>query len=44
LAVTIGNFKVEKELLDLGASINLMPLFMLKKIGDVEILPMKMTL
>jgi len=35
---------VKKTLLDLGASINLMALSMLKKIGDVEILPTKMTL
>ncbi|XP_068480948.1 uncharacterized protein [Phaseolus vulgaris] len=44
LPVTIGNFTVAKALLDLGASINLMPLSMLKKIGDVEILPTRMTL
>jgi len=30
-------------LLDLGASINLMPLPMLKKISDLEIKPTKMT-
>jgi len=34
---TIGNLTIEKALLDLGASINLMPLSMLKKIGDVEV-------
>jgi len=44
LPVSIGNFKVERALLDLGASTNLMPLSMLKKIGEVEILPTKMTL
>jgi len=32
LPVTIGNLTVGKALLDLGASINLMPLSMLKKI------------
>jgi len=44
LLVTIGYFIVAKALLDLGASINLMPLSMLKKIGDVKILPTRMTL
>jgi len=44
LPVTIGNFTVGKVLLNLGASINLMPLSMLKKIEDVEILPTRMTL
>ena len=39
LQVTIGNLTVEKTLLDLGASINLMSLSMLKKIGDVEVKP-----
>jgi len=32
--VTIGNFTVAKALLDLGTSINLMPLSMLKKFED----------
>jgi len=44
LPVIIRNFTVAKALLDLGASINLMPLSMLKKIGDVEIFPTRMTL
>ncbi|XP_068503639.1 uncharacterized protein [Phaseolus vulgaris] len=44
LPVTIGNLTVEKAILDLGASINLMPLSMLKKIGDVEVKPTRMTL
>jgi len=35
---------VGKALLDLGASINLMPLSMLKKIGDIELQPTRMTL
>ena len=39
LLVTIGNLTVGKALLDLGASINLMSLSMLKKIGDVEVKP-----
>jgi len=42
--VTIGIFIVAKALPDLGASINLMPLSMLMKIGDVEILRTRMTL
>ncbi|XP_068492199.1 uncharacterized protein [Phaseolus vulgaris] len=44
LPVTIGNLTVGKALLDLGASINLMPSSMLKKIGDVEVKPTRMTL
>ena len=44
LPVTIGNLTVERALLDLGASINLIPLSMLKKIGDVEVKPTRMTL
>jgi len=44
LPVTIGNLTIEKALLDLGASINLMPLSMLKKIGVVEMKPTRMTL
>nr|KYP32094.1 hypothetical protein KK1_047295 [Cajanus cajan] len=44
LPVSIGNLSVSKALLDLGASINLMPLFMLKKIGEVEVRPTRMTL
>ncbi|KAL2329937.1 hypothetical protein Fmac_017518 [Flemingia macrophylla] len=44
LLVTIGELFVGKALLDLGASINLMPLSMLKRIGDVEVRPTRMTL
>ena len=44
LPVTIGNLRVERALMDLGASINLIPLSMLKKIGDVEVRPTRMTL
>ncbi|XP_019453179.1 PREDICTED: uncharacterized protein LOC109354835 [Lupinus angustifolius] len=44
IPVTIGELSVRKALLDLGASINLMPLSMLKRIGDLEIKPMRMTL
>jgi len=44
LPVTIGNLIVGRALLDLGASINLIPLSMLKKIGEVEVRPTRMTL
>nr|KYP31812.1 hypothetical protein KK1_047683 [Cajanus cajan] len=44
LPVSIDNLSVGKALLDLGASINLMPLSMLKKIGEVEVRPTRMTL
>ncbi|XP_019455104.1 PREDICTED: uncharacterized protein LOC109356228 [Lupinus angustifolius] len=44
IPVTIGELSVGKALLDLGASINLMPLSMLKRIGDLEIKPTRMTL
>ncbi|XP_027345399.1 uncharacterized protein LOC113857563 [Abrus precatorius] len=44
LPVTIENLSVGKTLLDLSASINLIPLSMLKKIGDVEVRPIRMTL
>jgi len=44
ILVTIDALYVDKALLDLGASLNLMPLVMLKKISDLEIKPTKMTL
>ncbi|XP_020209688.1 uncharacterized protein LOC109794656, partial [Cajanus cajan] len=44
LPVTIGNLSVGKALLDLGSSINLMPLSMSQRIGDVEVRPTRMTL
>ncbi|XP_019462960.1 PREDICTED: uncharacterized protein LOC109361886 [Lupinus angustifolius] len=44
IPVTIGELSVGKALLDLGASINLMPLSMLRRIGDLEIKPTRMTL
>ncbi|XP_019431676.1 PREDICTED: uncharacterized protein LOC109338812 [Lupinus angustifolius] len=44
IPVTIGELSVGKALLDLGASINLMPLSMLKRIGELEIKPTRMTL
>jgi len=40
----IGALSVDKTLLDLGASINLILLAMLKKISELEIKPTKMTL
>jgi len=41
---TIGNLAIGKALIDLGASINLMLLSMLKKIVDLEVKPTRMTL
>jgi len=39
LPMSIGALSVDNALLDLGASINLIPWAMLKKIGDLEIVP-----
>jgi len=44
LPISVGNLYVGKELLDLGASINLIPLSMLKRIGEVDVRPTRMTL
>jgi len=44
LLIIVGNLYVGKPLLDLGASINLIPLSMLQKIGDVKVRPTHMTL
>ena len=41
---TIGMDLIGKALIDLGASINLMPLSMCRRIGDLKIDPTKMTL
>ena len=41
---SIGAMSVGKALIDLGASINLMPLFMRRRIRELEILPTRMTL
>ncbi|XP_047154251.1 uncharacterized protein LOC124825634 [Vigna umbellata] len=41
---TIGDHDIGKALIDLGASINLMPLSMLKKIGGLEAKPTRMKL
>jgi len=44
LLVAKGNLTLGKALLDLRANINIIPLFMLKRIGDVVIQPTRMTL
>ena len=41
---TIGKESVGKNLIDLGASINLMPLSMCKRIGNLKMDPTRMTL
>ncbi|XP_061350313.1 uncharacterized protein LOC133295489 [Gastrolobium bilobum] len=41
---TIGSMTIEKVLCDLGASINVMPLSMMKKLGITEVKPIKMIL
>ncbi|XP_015960472.1 uncharacterized protein LOC107484398 [Arachis duranensis] len=41
---TIGNMAIDKALCDLGASINLMPLFMMKKLMIEEVKPIRMSL
>ncbi|KHN45834.1 hypothetical protein glysoja_045229, partial [Glycine soja] len=41
---SIGAVSVSKALMDLGASINLMPLSMCRRLGELEIMPTKMTL
>jgi len=44
LPMFIGALSMDNALLDLGASVSLIPLVMLKKIGDLEIKPTKMIL
>ena len=44
ISCSIGVVSVGKALIDLGASINLMPLSMCKRIGNLKILPTRMTL
>jgi len=39
-----GEVFVDKALIDLGASINLMPLSMCRRLGELEIMPTRMTL
>jgi len=41
---SIGAVSVGKALIDLGASINLMPLSMCQRMGELEIMPTRMTL
>ncbi|XP_006606637.1 uncharacterized protein [Glycine max] len=41
---SIGVVSVGKTIIDLGASINLMPLSMCRRIGELEIMPTRMTL
>jgi len=41
---SIGSVSVGKALIDLGASINLMPLSMCRRIGNLKINPTRMTL
>jgi len=44
LPMSIRALSVDKALMDLGASINLIPMVMMKKISDLEIKPTKMML
>ncbi|XP_028223468.1 uncharacterized protein LOC114404953 [Glycine soja] len=44
ISCSIGEVAVGKALIDLGASINLMPLFMCRRLGELEIMPTHMTL
>jgi len=44
ISIPIGVLSVDKALFGLGTSINLMSLAMVKKIGDLEIKPTRMTL
>ena len=41
---SIGEVNMGKALIDLGASINLMPLSMCRRLGELEIMPTRMTL
>ena len=44
ITCSIGAVSIGKALIDLGANINLMPLSMCRRLGELEILPTKMTL
>ncbi|XP_057745008.1 uncharacterized protein LOC130962867 [Arachis stenosperma] len=44
ISYTIGNMTLEKALCDLGASINLMPLSLMKKLAIEEVKPTRMSL
>ena len=41
---SIGEVTIGKALIDLGASINLMPFSMCRRLGELEIMPTRMTL
>ena len=41
---SIGEVTVGKALIDLGVNINLMPLSMCRRLGELEIMPTRMTL
>lgn len=38
---SIGSFHINQALMDLGTSINLISLAMLRKIGNLEVMPLK---
>ena len=44
ISCSIGEVSVGKALIDLGAIINLMPLSMCRRLGELEIMPTRMTL
>lgn len=44
LPTTTGNVHIGKTLIDLGSSINLIPLCVVKRLGNLEVKPTKMTL
>ncbi|XP_050878466.1 uncharacterized protein LOC127082269 [Lathyrus oleraceus] len=44
LPLTIGNVYIGKALIDLGSRINLIPLCVVKRLGNIEVKPTKMTL
>ena len=44
ISCAIGEVSIGKALIDLGASINLMPLSMCQRLGELEIMPTRMTL
>ncbi|XP_019421222.1 PREDICTED: uncharacterized protein LOC109331253 [Lupinus angustifolius] len=44
IPVTIGNVSVGKALVDLGSSVSLMPMPMIKRIGGIQLKPIRMSL
>ncbi|XP_019430376.1 PREDICTED: uncharacterized protein LOC109337782 [Lupinus angustifolius] len=44
IPVTIGNVSIGKALIDLGVSVSLMPLSMMKRIGGIQLKPTRMSL